>query len=1102
MTHSPRMLAKFLRELSPLLVVLGVYAVWYAITPTPFSYKGDMYILAMPMTRFISLSWLSGHIPVISWLMGDGFNPWLAGQSGVLYPIYPVAMLFAKMFRREYLVLEFTAIFDFILIAYFIYGSPLFRKSTFMIRLSLALLFIVQPAAVILGQNWCYFLNSYTWCLIAMGNLLAWHRWPSKTRYAWWTLGSLLVLFTAINAQMFPFFMALCVLPVLATARPRQWRQMASMASLLGLLLIPPFLCIWWASQNGNPAWMAGRDSADAALAFGQSLPTVLKGAVLGNLAGNGFHIWRGVSSWVSGIFFVAPAGLLGLALARPKDRRLWLITGGFLLLLMGISTLPVLKWLFIGPFARFRWTWKFAVFIPAVLLGCIAAGRPERRPRVWLAFILVSAGLSFWVASRGLLVDFFPSQIPIRQLGVHGLLDPANELKARLALKPGERLVPIGRMSGMDLPVPMAWLAMIGNAPSLVDTPSLALYDPLEPASSAQFRGALSTPWREAIPDNLDATRFGRVDQYLGPQGAAVYLFKERPRFEVPANEEIHLSNGDSLWAVRSRHWQPWAYLDSGRTAPGPTIWGDWPVPEGERIRLATARPLTSFPDPGPIPDARMAMRANPGGFTGPWVLRFHPLGDLGPWVHLWYLAATLLFLGLWWHRHPAIAAMGIPSPQHLASLMERLPWRNLALALAGVFLLLRLPLLLGPQPISDAIIAYPKQVMIMVQQHLVPYGQMPFEYPPLALVPLGLAALGSGGSVWLFRLALAFQMFLLDAALLAGVVHATRRFALDANPRRATTISLGAGALYLVATQPLGCLLYDRLDVAVAAFMALPLLFRFSSGRARPWLLGAVLACGFWFKLVPILALLPLALWEWRSGAHAPSRKNLLGLFSGSTLAGAALGLAALGLFGPSLWGFLRYHLARPIEIGSIWASLDFLLSVGALHPVFEYGGWHLHTPWLDLWKILSTGLTLAGLATTVLLSLRALRQGAPPVRACSLAAVGSVLCFITFGKVFSPQFLIWFTPLLPMMFWEGDPPRRLIWVMGGCLGAISVTGIYFPAWHYALVAGDTAIWLMVILRNGLCLAALIGLWKHLFRPEHAPSRPQECPIASAQE
>jgi hypothetical protein len=149
-----------------------------------------------------------------------------------------------------------------------------------------------------------------------------------------------------------------------------------------------------------------------------------------------------------------------------------------------------------------------------------------------------------------------------------------------------------------------------------------------------------------------------------------------------------------------------------------------------------------------------------------------------------------------------------------------------------------------------------------------------------------------------------------------------------------------------------------------------------------------------------------------------------------------------------------------------------------------------------------MLSTGLTLTGWATTLLLGARALRRGAPLIRVCSLVAVGTVLCFITFGKVFSPQFLIWIAPLLPLMFWEGAPSCRLTWILGGCLGAISVTGIYFPAWHYALVAGDVAIWTLVILRNGLCLAALIGLWKCLAQLGRALSRLPKCPIASTLE
>jgi hypothetical protein len=1040
-----------------------------------------MYILAAPMARFISLSWLSGHVPVISWLMGDGFNPWLSGQSGVLYPVYPVAMLLAKGIGREHLLLDLTALLDLSLVAYFIYGSPLFRKASAPLRLTLAILFVVQPSAVILGQNWCYFLNSYVWCVISMGNLLAWQRWPSKTRFGWWTLGSLVVLFAAINAQMFPFFMVICVLPAALAFRPRWRRRQVGFGLLLAMLLMPAFACIWWASQNGNPAWMAGRDSMDTVLAFGQNLATVLKGALAGNLAGSSFKIWRGVSSWGSGIFYIAPAALLGLVLSRPRDRRIWGFTWLVLLLLLGIATLPALKWLFLGPFARFRWTWKFSIFIPSLVLASIAAGRPEKRPRLWMPVLLISVFMSCWISSRGLAVDFFPSQRTVSPMGIHGLLDPALELKARLAMKPGERLVPVGRMASMDQPVPLAWLAMIGNAPSLVDLPSMAVYDPLEPADSARLRGGLSTPWREALPDGMDGALFKQVDAYLGPQGAAVYLFKERPRFTDPIAQEFRLSNGDVVYGVRSQCWQPQASLASGRTAPDPTIWGDWPVPEQDRMRLATARALTLFLDPGPSAGTRSAMRLHSEQFSGPWVLRFQPLGDLGPWVGLWYTMLLFLFIGAWLRKHPQLDGVGLPAPGVLAARVQTLRWGRLCLIAAGIFLLFRLPILLGPQPISDAVFSYPKQALTMVGQHLAPYRQVPFEYPPLALVPMLLSALWAGASIWLFRLGFAAQMFLVDAILLAAILLATYRQVRKESPGREVAATLGAGAIYLCATQPLGCLLYDRLDLPVAAFLAIPMLFRFSGIVRRSWYLGLIIGFGFWFKLVPVLALAPLALWEWHQGAGRPAWRRLAPLLGGSALAFLGIGVLARWAFGPSLWSFLSYHLGRPIEFGSLWASLDYTLSGGSLHPVFEHGGWHFRTGLLPIWKILSTALTGMGLFATLGLGYRALaRMNATQV--CALVGLGSVLCFVTFGKVFSPQYLLWIAPILPLLLWSGSPTRGLVLILGSCLGAVAVTGIYFPSWHYAMVRMDGSIWSLVILRNGLCLSALISVWKHL--------------------
>ncbi len=89
---------------------------------------------------------------------------------------------------------------------------------------------------------------------------------------------------------------------------------------------------------------------------------------------------------------------------------------------------------------------------------------------------------------------------------------------------------------------------------------------------------------------------------------------------------------------------------------------------------------------------------------------------------------------------------------------------------------------------------------------------------------------------------------------------------------------------------------------------------------------------------------------------------------------------------------------------------------------------------------------------------------------VRACAAAAVA----FVALGKVFSPQFLIWLVPLVPLV--RG---RRGVAASGLLLVAMVLTQLWFPFryWDYALQFDATASWL-VLVRDLVMLALLFTL------------------------
>jgi hypothetical protein len=104
---------------------------------------------------------------------------------------------------------------------------------------------------------------------------------------------------------------------------------------------------------------------------------------------------------------------------------------------------------------------------------------------------------------------------------------------------------------------------------------------------------------------------------------------------------------------------------------------------------------------------------------------------------------------------------------------------------------------------------------------------------------------------------------------------------------------------------------------------------------------------------------------------------------------------------------------------------------------------------------------------------------RGPARPERLLRFAA--ACLCaFIVFGKVLSPQFLIWLVPLVPLI-----PGRRGL-AAAGLLGfALLDTQVWFPADYFAYVDHEHLAWL-VLVRN----LALVALFLVLSLPLPAPA------------
>ncbi|HET8651466.1 MAG TPA: glycosyltransferase 87 family protein [Gaiellaceae bacterium] len=326
------------------------------------------------------------------------------------------------------------------------------------------------------------------------------------------------------------------------------------------------------------------------------------------------------------------------------------------------------------------------------------------------------------------------------------------------------------------------------------------------------------------------------------------------------------------------------------------------------------------------------------------------------------------------------------------------------------------------------------------------VPYRDFAVEYPPAAL-PVFLAPALAGGD---YR-----SRF---EGLMAGLGVATVLLVAATGPWWAP---LFAGIAPLL----LGSVVLTRFDLWPAA-LAVGALALVLAGRFR---LGVgVLGLAAAAKVYPAL-LLPLLL------AHAwRTRGRREALACGGVFVGvvAAIVLPFLVVSPGGVWDAFSAQAGRPLQIESLGAGI--LL---AAHQAFgvdltmesSHGSQNLVGGAADALATVTTLLQAAAVITIWVWYARGPADGRRLIRAS--AAV--VCAFIAFGKVLSPQFLLWLIPLVPLV-----GGRRGLLASGVLAAALVLTQLWFPYryWDLALEFDVAASWLVLV--RDLTLVALVAV------------------------
>jgi uncharacterized membrane protein len=240
-------------------------------------------------------------------------------------------------------------------------------------------------------------------------------------------------------------------------------------------------------------------------------------------------------------------------------------------------------------------------------------------------------------------------------------------------------------------------------------------------------------------------------------------------------------------------------------------------------------------------------------------------------------------------------------------------------------------------------------------------------------------------------------------------------------------------AAALGFVAVSPLllGTVMLSRFDLWVAA-LAIGGLGAMLAGRDR--LGGVLVAAAIATKLWPAV-FVPLGLvWVWRRrGRHAALRWLAL------VLGVCAAFFAPFAVLAPrGLVHSFGLQLGRPLQIESLGSALLLAAhNVGGLpvSVVTSYGSQNLLAPGATAMATVTSVIEILAVCGVWL----AFARGPARAERLAAAAAAVVAVLIAFGKVFSPQYLIWLIPLVPLV------RSRLASLLLGV--ALVSTQFYFP-------------------------------------------------------
>jgi hypothetical protein len=332
------------------------------------------------------------------------------------------------------------------------------------------------------------------------------------------------------------------------------------------------------------------------------------------------------------------------------------------------------------------------------------------------------------------------------------------------------------------------------------------------------------------------------------------------------------------------------------------------------------------------------------------------------------------------------------------------------------------------------------------IVHTHAVPYRDFPVEYPPAALPVFVIPALLERydyDRVFQALMALCDVAAVIAVALIAG--------------RRAAVIAA-------VAPLALGSVVISRFDLWPTALVAVGIA---ALARGRSTTSALLLGTAFAAKLWPAV-LAPLVV-VWLARTRGP---RAAAQWAGAAVATAAAWFLPFVALSPAGVGHTFHaQLARPLQLESLGGAVLIAAHRAAgttLHVTSSFGSQNLTGPGTHAAAVATTvGGALVLVAIWVIFA-----RGAATDERFVTHTAGTVAALIALGKVFSPQFLIWLIPLVPLV--RG---RRALFAVPLFGTALVLTQLWFPSQYWRLALNFASPYSWILLARDLAMVALVA-------------------------